>query len=359
MRNATVMIMIVLGGLVSLAIGYRWPGPDRPASQTKTVDASTGSKESAEPVYGLATRIDTTDVSAERIASEPIPSERITAAKMQVPAMDSTTKAAVNVSGSLLLCGGGKLPDEIFDRFFELGGGDQGTLVVIPTASPRSDLVEVTEYLRNWTRFAWKQVRVLHAQSRDEAEMDEFSAALDSATAVWISGGDQNRLTSRYLGTPVESHLARLVRRGGVVGGTSAGTAVSSKVMIAGGYRFPIISEGFNLLPGVIVDQHFSQRRRFQRLQSALQRHPQCVGYGIDEGTGLLIGRERAEVIGRGKVFVYNAPKVPASGVVQVSYETNSTQAFAAGTVIPMDFSPLSAGVFQSQPAPAIVAPAE
>ncbi len=343
MRNATVMIMIALGGLVSLAIGYRWPMADSPNRQTNLVNANTDSIEL------VAMPSSSTPANLSNDAS----TDAIPVLFMQKPSPDQTTQAAVKVSGSLLLCGGGKLPDEIFDRFFELGGGDQGTLVVIPTASPRSDLVEVTEYLRNWTRFAWKQVRVLHANSRNEAEMSEFAESLDSATAVWISGGDQSRLTSRYLGTPVEAQLAQLVRRGGVIGGTSAGSAVSSKVMIAGGYRFPIISEGFNLLPGAIVDQHFSQRRRFQRLQSALQRYPQCVGYGIDEGTGLLIGNEQAEVIGRGKVFVYNAPKVPSSGVVQVSYETDSAQAFAAGTVIPVDMSPLSVGVFHADSAQA------
>jgi cyanophycinase len=344
--------MVAVGCAICLAIGWYWPiVPNQDRSQPAEIATAQLGTE----VLAVSSLPVATGRNAMKSDSITTPTDRDVSsgslANASVAARIATERIPIDLSnpshtGALLLCGGGKLPDEIYDRFFQLGGGDQGTLVVIPTASPRSDMVELTEYLRSWTRFAWKQVCVLHADSRDQAQQDEFAAALNSATAVWISGGDQNRLTSRYRGTPVESKLAEVIRRGGVLGGTSAGTAVTSPVMIAGGYRFPIISEGFNLLPGVIVDQHFSQRRRYQRLQSALQRYPQCVGYGIDEGTGLLIGRQRAEVIGRGQVFVYNAPKLPTGEVVTASLESQPAQVFPAGTVIPVDLAAPQGGFF-------------
>ncbi len=74
--------------------------------------------------------------------------------------------------------------------------------------------------------------------------------------------------------------------------------------MIAGGNKQPRLNEGLDLLPRAIVDQHFSQRSRKDRLAKAVSKHPERIGIGIDEGTGLLITRQSAEVIGRGAVYV-------------------------------------------------------
>ena len=95
------------------------------------------------------------------------------------------------------------------------------------------------------------------------------------------------------------------MHRGGVVGGTSAGSAIASRVMISGGQKEPRLANGLDLLPNSIIDQHFSQRLRFERLASAVGSHPERVGIGIDESTGLLVGKKRAHVVGDGAVYVY------------------------------------------------------
>ncbi len=139
-----------------------------------------------------------------------------------------------------MLCGGGPLPHNLMETFFELGQAGQGSLVIIPSASSMADQGDFTWTLNQWQQFPWASVRVLHAQNREQIESDiDFVKPLQEATAVWISGGDQRRLAERYLGTPVERELKKVVNRGGIIGGTSAGSAIASRVMISGGREQP------------------------------------------------------------------------------------------------------------------------
>ena len=93
-------------------------------------------------------------------------------------------------------------------------------------------------------------VQLLHTRSKDKANEEAFVAPLKEATAVWLGGGDQSKIAEAYLGTAVERELLALLARGGVIGGTSAGAAIQSKTMIAGGQTEPQMGTGFDLLPG-------------------------------------------------------------------------------------------------------------
>lgn len=211
------------------------------------------------------------------------------------------------VWGALMLCGGGPLPNTLMETFFEMGQAKKGTLVIIPSASSLADRGDFGQTIMQWERFPWASVKVLHAQDRRQIENDiDFVKPLQEATAVWISGGDQRRLAERYLGTSVERELKGVVTRGGIIGGTSAGSAIASRVMISGGRQQPVIANGLDLLPGAIIDQHFSQRKRYERLASAVQQHPDRVGIGIDESTGLVVSHQQARVMGAGSVYVYS-----------------------------------------------------
>jgi cyanophycinase len=217
--------------------------------------------------------------------------------------------------GALLLCGGGPLPASVLELFFQYGKGDEGKLVIIPTASALSDSGDFSRAFGSWAEFNWGKVDILHAGSREEAEAEEFASTLKDATAVWMSGGDQRRLAERYQGTSVESEIRNVMHRGGVVGGTSAGSAIASRVMISGGQKQPQIANGLDLLPNSIIDQHFSQRLRHDRLANAVASHPERVGIGIDESTGLLVGKKRAQVVGNGAVYVYASYQKPVKTV--------------------------------------------
>jgi cyanophycinase len=191
--------------------------------------------------------------------------------------------------GALVICGGGKLPEAVRDRFFELAGGRQARIVVIPTAHEIADGPNTGPLLEPWRTRGAASVVVLHTRSREVASDPEFVAPLTEATGVWLGGGKQSWLTEAYLGTEVERQLKHLLDRGGVIGGTSAGAAVMTRVMIARGRSKPDLSEGFDFLPGAVVDQHFLKRNRLRRLLDALTAHPELIGFGIDERTALVV----------------------------------------------------------------------
>lgn len=230
-----------------------------------------------------------------------------------------------SVLGALMLCGGGPLPNTLMDTFFELGHAKRGMLVIIPSASSMADRGDFAQTLLQWERFPWASVKILHAQDRLQIENDiDFVKPLQEATAVWISGGDQRRLAERYLGTSVERELKSVVTRGGIIGGTSAGSAIASRIMISGGRQQPVIASGLDLLPGAIIDQHFSQRKRYERLASAVQQHPDRVGIGIDESTGLVVSKKEARVLGTGSVYVYSRTPATTENFEPLRFESGT-----------------------------------
>lgn len=213
--------------------------------------------------------------------------------------------------GTILMCGGGKLPDSLLDRFCELSDNKNSRLVLVPTASERSDTGDYSPWLELWKQRGWRDVQIVHADHQKTSRHADFGKQIDQASAVWITGGDQSRLADRFLGTPFIHRLHQLFRRGGVLGGTSAGAAIVSETMIASGTEEPVFGKGFGFLPRVIVDQHFQQKNRFERLSKAIERHPEQIGVGLDESTGIELTVAKATVIGNGHVHGYRAGSKP------------------------------------------------
>lgn len=204
--------------------------------------------------------------------------------------------------GTLYLHGGGLLTTQMRRDFLDFAGGADAKLVVIPSADPEDPLGE--DELATWRELGVKHVRRLHAFTRDEAERPEFSESLADATAVWICGGRQSRLAAAYLRTPVEAALRGVLARGGVVGGSSAGAAITSQIMLVR----DDVREGLDLVPGAIIDQHFLARNREPRLRRALAAHPERVGLGIDEATVLVVRGRSITVRGEATVTLLLAP---------------------------------------------------
>jgi cyanophycinase len=115
---------------------------------------------------------------------------------------------------------------------------------------------------------------------------------------VWLSGGDQSRLVAAYRGTQVERALQGVLARGGVIGGTSAGAAVMSPLMIIRGNPSAQVGPGFGWLPGLVVDTHFGRRHRQPRLLGVVTTHPGFLGLGIDERTAVVVRGRSMEVLG-------------------------------------------------------------
>jgi cyanophycinase len=236
------------------------------------------------------------------------------AAQAKLPALPE--KAARPIAGKLVICGGGAMPDPVRDAFVKLAGGEKARLVIIPTASETADQIKDEVYLKPWQKYNMASIVVLHTRDRDRANDAVFVKPLTEATAVWLGGGSQTKLAEAYLHTAVHKELHALLKRDGVIGGTSAGAAVMSKLMIASGNPKANLGEGFGFLDHFVVDQHFLKRNRMPRLAAVIRQYPQMVGLGIDEETAVLVSGRTIKVLGNSEALAcLAASKVRAEKV--------------------------------------------
>jgi len=217
-------------------------------------------------------------------------------------------------TGHLIVIGGAedKIRDRvILSRFVALAGGSTARIAIVATAS--SFAAEVGDRYREvFTDLGAAHVDPILAQARPEANDDAHAALVGEATGVFLTGGNQLRLSSTIGGTLLSRAIEARYHAGAVVAGTSAGASALSTHMIAFGasgltpkQRMAQISAGLGLLPGVIIDQHFQQRNRLGRLLALVAQNPSLLGIGIDEDTaGIVTPDQVLEVIGRGSVTI-------------------------------------------------------
>jgi cyanophycinase len=198
----------------------------------------------------------------------------------------------------------------VLERFVALAGGEKAHIVVIPTASEIAGTGD--RYRRIFRALKVGEVTVMPITSRAQAMETRCCDNLNEATAVFITGGNQLRLTTMLGGTPVAHTLQRRHAEGVHVGGTSAGAAILAEHMIGGGMAGAtprgagvVLAPGLGFTRRLVIDQHFRQRDRLGRLLAALSYNPQAVGVGIDEDTALFLGPDGVfEVVGSGAVTV-------------------------------------------------------
>ena len=213
----------------------------------------------------------------------------------------------------------------ILKRFVQLSGGRDARIAVIPTASRLADTGDRYEDL--FDRLEAGAVTTLDFESRADGERPDFLAVLEDATGIFITGGNQLRLSTIIGGTSA-AKLIRIRNADGVpVGGTSAGASILSEHMIAFGSEGGSpradsvnLAPGFGLTNRFIIDQHFRQRDRLGRLTAALAYNPFVVGIGLDEDTAAFIGPDNTlEVVGSGAITVVDASKVQFTSMDQAS----------------------------------------
>jgi cyanophycinase len=218
---------------------------------------------------------------------------------------------------SLLIIGGAEDKvgrSVVLRRFVRLAGGRRARVVVIPTASAFAQEA-VAAYREVFTRLGVGSVEAVDPASRAAASDPDLVAQVDAATGIFMTGGNQLKLSQYVVGTPLGEAVLRAHRRGAVVAGTSAGASIMSLFMISMGeegvtprQRASQLTAGLGLLPDVVVDQHFDQRARYGRLLSIVATSPNLLGLGIDEDTAAEVtdGRDLT-VLGTGAVFVVDA----------------------------------------------------
>jgi len=232
--------------------------------------------------------------------------------------------ASAAPKGRLFIIGGGTRSEAMMRRFVDLAGGpEKARIVVFPMASGIPDTVG-REQSASLAALGVRDVRPMNL-TREQAMSPDIAALLDGATGVFFSGGDQSRLTLALSGTPVLHKIKELYERGAVIGGTSAGAAVMSALMITGrelrsrdtanAYSSVMrknveTAPGFGFIDNAIVDQHFVRRKRHNRLLSLVLEHPALVGIGIDEATAIIVNPDGTfDVAGDGSVFVFDAAR--------------------------------------------------
>jgi cyanophycinase len=245
--------------------------------------------------------------------------------------------------GAVMLHGGGRIDNDVFDRFVELAGGAQARIVLVPSAGFRpTDYDSEADFLRavrarygSWvalpSRGQARHFQFLYTDDPDDADDASFVKPLETATGVWFSGGAQGRLNYRYVGnyprkTLFQTALRGVIERGGIVGGTSAGCAAQPEIMTMNqeqtSYNGPaaaVSAHGLGLFNRAIVEQHFDGRwGRLERFTNLLRDNArldalagragagaQMIGLGIEERTALIASGNRLEVRGTGTAHVF------------------------------------------------------
>lgn len=206
------------------------------------------------------------------------------------------------------------IEDGILSHVVREGGGPTMSILIIPTASSIPEKVG-QNYRDAFGKLGCQNVRVMDVRTKDKAHDPETIAAFMQANIIMFSGGDQSKI-AKYIGqSPLKSILHdRYVNEPIVIAGTSAGAMAMSEQMIAGGSSTEAMfkgsvrmRKGLGLLDGVIIDSHFIQRGRFNRIPEALSRFPDRLGIGLAEDTAMVIYEgHRAKVIGSGMIIVFD-----------------------------------------------------
>ncbi len=212
-------------------------------------------------------------------------------------------------------------PSTVLRRFVrEAGGRGRARILVVPTASSVQPEM-ITMYTDVFTRLGAAEVTWVRPTGRLDADSPELAASTGTATGIYLTGGNQVKLSQFITGTALGNAILGAAARGVAIGGTSAGASVMSTHMISLGHEgltprqgMSQLSAGLGLLDGVVIDQHFDQRGRYGRLMSIVAMSPSLLGIGIDENTAVVVTEHRwVEVIGAGGVFIVDGQHVTSS----------------------------------------------
>jgi cyanophycinase len=206
---------------------------------------------------------------------------------------------------------------EILDKFVDICGGKDARIAIIPTASELEDTGR--NYEKLFRKIGIKHAEVLQLITRKDCQSDKYLDYIEKADGVFMTGGNQLRLSTTLGGTPVAQAIRRRNADGMHVAGTSAGAAFMPEHMIAGGEEGSTPSPDMvTMAPGLGLtnDQHFRQRDRLGRLLTALAYNPFAVGIGLDEDTAAFIKPgDNLEVVGSGGITIIDPTKLSYSSM--------------------------------------------
>jgi cyanophycinase len=238
--------------------------------------------------------------------------------------MSPSNHAADATRGYIIPIGGAEEKfhnPQILDRFIEICGGKSARIAIIPTASELEDTGR--NYEKLFRKIGIQHAKVLQLITRADCSSAEFLDYIGKADGVFMTGGNQLRLSTTLGGTPVAQLIRRRNSAGMHVAGTSAGAAFMPEHMIAGGDEgstpspaMVTMAPGLGLTNNFIIDQHFRQRDRLGRLLTALAYNPFAVGIGLDEDTAAFIRPgDDLEVVGSGGITIIDPTNLTYSSM--------------------------------------------
>jgi cyanophycinase len=244
---------------------------------------------------------------------------------LALSAQQATAPEYGPAKGTLLIVGGGNLNGTgIMEKFIELAGGPDKKFIVVPTAGGnRGRDGAITEYkeeevVRSWIARGVKNVKMLHTHDPKVADTEAFVKDLRQADAVWFNGGRQWNIVDSYANTLTYREFHKVLERGGVIGGSSAGATIQGEYLVRGDTSGsdvmmtaePTHQEAFKFLRNTAIDQHINARNRWDDLIPVIKKYPNLLGIGISEGTAIVVTGDRFEVIGKWKVAIHDNTRV-------------------------------------------------
>lgn len=223
--------------------------------------------------------------------------------------------------GTLVIQGGGSAEGTgIVETFINKAGGTGAKIVVVPTAGGnRNPDGSIRVYKEEQVLAAWKKkgatnVRMLHTHDPKVADTEEFVKVLRDANGVWFDGGRQWNIVDSYANTLTLREFHKVLERGGVIGGSSAGATIQGDYLVRGavaGSEIVMTTEpehehGFAFLRKVAIDQHINTRNRWDDIIPVIKKFPNLLGIGLSEGTAIVVTGDRFEVIGKWKVAIHD-----------------------------------------------------
>jgi cyanophycinase len=223
--------------------------------------------------------------------------------------------------GTLVIVGGGNLNGSgIEEKFIELAGGKDKNFVIVPTAGGNRNAdgslipYEEQKIIAPWVKLGLTHVRMLHTADPKVADTEEFAKVLRDANAVWFNGGRQWNVVDSYANTLTYREFHKVLERGGVIGGSSAGATIQGEYLVRGDTSGPNVmmtaepthQKAFQFLRKVAIDQHINTRNRWDDLIPVVKKYPDLLGIGLSEATAIVVHGDRFEVMGAWKVAVHD-----------------------------------------------------
>jgi cyanophycinase len=262
--------------------------------------------------------------------------------------------------GTLMIVGGGDLAGTgIMETFINRAGGAGAKIVVVPTAAGNRTadgkwiVYKEEEIVAPWKKLGAQNVHMLHTHDPKEADTEEFAKVLRDANGVWFNGGRQWNCVDSYMNTLTYREFHKVLERGGVIGGSSAGATIQGDYLVRGAVAGseivmtpePEHEHGFKFLRNSAIDQHINTRNRWDDLIQVTKKYPNLLGIGLSEGTAIIVNQDKFEVMGKWKVAIHDTthPREPwekpyfvLSAGDLYNMKTRSVEKYGMGAVPPV-----------------------